>query len=372
MFSSKRSQFTILVAFLAILAGIYLVTFHSNGESLAPGLAAERGEALRRLHERGLLTPDLRQQLEIARTTEQVHALFETGQQAGLKEVPLDADRCFSWLKKICAIGSRISGSEGMKRQQALLREHFTKLGATVQMQEFDIRHPLDGSRVQMQNMIVHWHPEKKERILLAAHYDTRPFPDQDPRNPQGTFVGANDGASGTALLAELGHLMGSYKGPYGIDFVLFDGEEFVFQVKGGEYFLGSMHFARSYRNDPPPYQYKWGVLLDMVADKDLQIYYEINSMRYARSLVFDIWKTAARLGVKEFRARSRHEIRDDHLPLNQVALIPTCDLIDFDYPRPGLNTSYWHTEQDRPENCSGVSMARVGWVVWEWLKQAR
>ena len=183
--------------------------------------------------------------------------------------------------------------------------------------------------------------------------------------------MGANDGASGTALLAELAYLVRGYKGPFGIDFVLFDGEEFVFQQRG-EYFLGSRYFSMAYRNEPPAYRYKWGVLLDMVADKELQIYYELNSLRFARPLVMDIWKTAARLGVKEFRARSRHEIRDDHLPLNQIAGIPTCDLIDFDYPRPGLNTSYWHTEKDRPENCSGVSMARVGWVVWEWLKQAK
>jgi hypothetical protein len=371
MFTSTRSITTLVLAFVCILGGIYLLTFHSNGESLGQGLSARRGEAMRLLHERGLLTLELRQKMEKAGTPEQIASLLASGQQAGLEDVPLDAERCFSWLKKICQIGTRASGSEGMKRQQAMLREHFTKLGATVQMQGFDVRHPLNGSRVRMENMLVQWHPEKKERILLAAHYDTRPFPDEDPRNPRGTFVGANDGASGPALLTELAYLVRGYKGHFGIDFVLFDGEEFIFQQRG-EYFLGSMYFSTVYRNEPPAYRYKWGVLLDMVADKDLQIYYEVNSLRYARPLVLEIWKTAARLGVKEFRARSRHEIRDDHLPLNQVARIPTCDLIDFDYPRPGLNNSYWHTEQDRPENCSGVSMARVGWVVWEWLKQAR
>ena len=212
-----------------------------------------------------------------------------------------------------------------------------------------------------MENMFVQWHPEKKQRILLSAHYDTRPFPDEDPRNPRGTFVGANDGASGTALLAELAYLVRGYKGPFGIDFVLFDGEEFVFQQRG-EYFLGSRYFATAYRNEPPAYRYKWGVLLDMVADKELQIYYELNSLRFARPLVMDIWKTAARLGVKEFRARSRHEIRDDHLPLNQIAGIPTCDLIDFDYP-------HWHTTRDNVRACSGSSLVAVGRVVLEWLK---
>jgi hypothetical protein len=71
---------------------------------------------------------------------------------------------------------------------------------------------------------------------------------------------------------------------------------------------------------------------------------------------------------VDEFYARSRHEIRDDHLPLNQIARIPTCDIIDFDYPRPGAR-SYWHTEADAPDKCSAASLGKVGWVVWEWLK---
>ncbi len=80
-----------------------------------------------------------------------------------------------------------------------------------------------------MANIIVQWHPERKERILLAAHYDTRPFPDRDPVRPQGTFVGASDGASGTALLMELAHLMPNLDSKYGVDFVLFDGEELVY-----------------------------------------------------------------------------------------------------------------------------------------------
>ena len=372
MFNRTRTTVTLVVAILCFIGGAYLVSFYSNGQSVGQGVVPRRSEALRLLQQRGLLTVELRRALEEARTLEQVEQLFLSGEQAGLKDIPLDADRCFSWLKKICEIGPRTSGSEGMKRQQVMLREHFSKLGATVTMQGFDVRHPQDGSRVRMENMIVQWHPEKKERILLAAHYDTRPFPDQDPNNPQGRFVGANDGASGTALLAELAYLVRGYKGPYGIDFVLFDGEEFIFQVTGGDYFLGSIHFATAYRNDPPAYRYRWGILLDMVADKDLQIYWEVNSLRYARPLVLELWKTAAKLGIKEFRNRSRHEIRDDHIPLNQIARIPTCDIIDFDFPRPGFKTSYWHTEQDRPENCSGISMVRVGWVVWEWLKTVK
>ena len=361
-----------VIACAAILGGISpLGCQHTDGQSV-DGLIARRSQAIRVLQQRGLLTVQLREQLQSAKSVSAVQQLLEKAQAQSLVNVPLKADRCAAWLQRICDLGSRTSNSVGMKKQQQLLKDHFSRLGGKVQLQEFDVRHPQDGSRVTMANMIVQWHPQRKNRILLCAHYDTRPYPDRDPKNPRGLFLGANDGASGTALLAELAELMPTYKGSLGIDFVLFDGEEFVFQVDGGEYFLGSTYFSRNYKSEPPGYSYKWGVLLDMVADRELELYYEVNSLRYARQLVLDIWKTAARLGVKEFRPRSRHEVRDDHIPLNQIAGIPSCDLIDFDYPGVGRKTSYWHTQQDKPENCSGVSMARVGWVVWEWMNNAK
>ena len=93
--------------------------------------------------------------------------------------------------------------------------------------------------------------------------------------------------------------------------------------------------------------------------------------MKYARNVAKSIWQTAEKLGVRAFVPRNRHTVQDDHLPLNEIAGIPTVDLIDFDYPRPGIGApQYWHTEQDVPANCSGESMAAVVWVVHEWLKQ--
>jgi hypothetical protein len=99
-----------------------------------------------------------------------------------------------------------------MQQQQELLKSHFESLGARVTLQSFQARNPLDGNRMPMANMLVEWHPEKKERILLCCHYDTRPFPDEDPVNPRGVFVGANDGASGAALLMELANEMPKLK----------------------------------------------------------------------------------------------------------------------------------------------------------------
>ena len=101
-----------------------------------------------------------------------------------------------------------------MAAQQKLLIDHFKQLGATVTRQEFTARNPLTGDPVPMTNLLIQWHPERKERVLLVAHYDTRPFPDRDPHNPRGTFLGANDGASGVAILMELGKSMPQFKSP--------------------------------------------------------------------------------------------------------------------------------------------------------------
>jgi len=107
----------------------------------------------------------------------------------------LNARRAKSYLEKICRIGPRVSGSRGMARQQKMIVDHFTRLGAGVRFQSFDVAHPLTGRPVRMNNLIVSWNPQSKQRVLFACHYDTRPYPDRDQRNPRGTFLGANDGA---------------------------------------------------------------------------------------------------------------------------------------------------------------------------------
>lgn len=285
--------------------------------------------------------------------------------QRRLEDIPFNGQRAYEYLKQVVAIGPRRSGSEGMQQQQRLLEQHFGQLGGTIQWQRFGVRHPVDGSTVPMANLIVRWHPERRERILLCAHYDTRPFPDQDRQNPQGVFVGANDGGSGVAILMELAHEMPELKTHYGVDFALWDGEEFIFN-RGDRYFLGSEYFARRYAEGKPPYHYRWGVLLDMVGDADLQIYQERNSMWWkdVRPLVEKIWKTAARLGVREFIAKKGQTVEDDHMPLHNIGRVAICDLIDFDYP-------YWHTQADTVDKCSALSLAKVGWVLREWLKTA-
>ena len=289
-----------------------------------------------------------------------------------LDDIPINGERAYGYLKEICALGPRVSGTDGMQKQQAFLKEHFERLGGRVTLQEFKPHHPQTGNPVPMANMIVEWHPEMKDRILLCCHYDTRPFPDQDPVNPKGLFIGANDGASGAALMCELAHEMPTLKCRYGVDFVLFDGEELVYR-EGDPYFLGSEHFAREYVANPPPHKYKCGVLVDMIADAQLAIFREVNSMRTlpTRQLTNDIWGVARDLGVREFIAVTRYEVRDDHLALNNIARIPTIDIIDFEYPR-SRGPNYWHTTQDIPENCSPLSLAKVGWVLKTWLERVK
>lgn len=283
-----------------------------------------------------------------------------------LEDIPFNGARAYQYLKQLCAIGPRPSGSPGMAAQQKLLAEHFQKLGGQVEWQKFRGRHPQKPTWVPMANLIVHWHPESKRRILLCAHYDTLPYPMLDPVNPGGTFVGANDNASGVAVLMELAHEIPKLDLNYGVDFVLLDAEEFIFR-QSDRFFLGSEYFARQYAAKPPPYRYRWGVLLDMIGDADLQIYQERNSLfwRDTRPLVREIWATAVRLGVSEFIPRKGYAIRDDHVPLHNIGGISCIDVIDFDYPP-------WHTQGDIPDKCSALSLAKVGWVIREWLKAAQ
>lgn len=289
-----------------------------------------------------------------------------------LKPIPpkYDAERAMGYLIELCDLGPRPSGSQAMINQQDLLTEFFEARGGTVRLQGGQIRHPLTGENVPIANLIAAWNTEAPTRFLLCAHYDTRPYPDRDRTDPKGVFVGANDGASGSAALMELSHQFAKLPTDIGVDVVLFDAEEFVFGEGNGDYFLGSTLFAQQYVMQPPTVPYRSGVLLDMIGDRELQLLYERNSLRYARDVTKSVWRTARKLGVKAFVERTRLQaIRDDHLPLNEIAKIPTTDLIDFDYPRPGFRApQYWHTTQDVPANCSGESIAAVIWVVHEWM----
>ncbi len=282
----------------------------------------------------------------------------------------IDGDRAYGYLKQICEIGPRPAGSAANARQRKMVADHFKKHGGEVREQPFASTDPVSNAPVSMVNLIGSWFPERTERVLLGVHYDTRPFPDEDPifANRRLPFIGANDGASGVALLMEIAHHLQGSSTPWGVDLVLFDGEELVYgggNDQTGDYFLGSKAFAAEYKKSPKEKaRYHAGLVLHMVGDKDLLIDKEPYSIDFAGWLVEDVWSVARSLRVNKFRNRTGRAVYDDHLPLNDAG-IPSIDIIDFDYP-------FWHTAKDRPEHCSGASLAAVGKVVTAWLNKPK
>jgi glutaminyl-peptide cyclotransferase len=216
-----------------------------------------------------------------------------------------------------------------------------------------------------MCNLIVSWKPDLKRRVILCSHYDTRPIADQerDQRKWREPFVSANDGGSGVALLMELANHMKDLKTEVGVDFVFFDGEEYIWE-KNDRYFFGSENFATVYRKGKPKYKYTAAILLDMVGGKNARIPVEPNSWFNAADLCKDIWATAAELKVKVFVNDEGTPVEDDHIALNRGG-IPAIDLIDFSY-------AHWHKLSDTPENCSGDSLEQVAKVLSVWLQRVK
>jgi glutaminyl-peptide cyclotransferase len=281
--------------------------------------------------------------------------------------VAFDAARAMDYLKTVCKIGPRISGTDGMKHQQELLQKHFEAVGAKVSYQYFTAKQLSEGKPVEMANLMASWHPDKARRVMLCSHYDTRPIADQEPnrRRWHDTFLSANDGGSGVALLMEMANHMKEIDPTVGVDFVFFDGEEYVFEPQD-EYFFGSKEFAREYRKNKAKVQYIGAVLLDMVGGKNAKFPVEKKSYWKAPELVRELWKTAGELGCTAFRSDefSQFEIEDDHVPLNQAG-IPAVDIIDFSYP-------HWHRLTDVPANCSGDSLEQVARVLSVWVQRAK
>jgi hypothetical protein len=293
--------------------------------------------------------------------------LFAQDRPEPPKAAAFDGKRAMGYLEAICKIGPRISGSEGMTKQQELIQKHFEKLGATVEFQRFKAKQKSQRDETPMANIIVSWNPQAERRILLCSHYDTRPIADQeeDKRLWGKPFISANDGGSGVALMMELGNHMRDLKLQVGVDFVFFDGEEMIFLNDQDLYFFGSKHFGSEYRKQKK-FKYQAGVLLDMIAGKDATFPVEQNSWWKADWLIKEVYSTARMMGVKNFKEGefSRVAVEDDHIPLNNSG-IPTIDLIDFDY-------HHWHRLTDTPENCSTETMTNVAKVLSVWMQLSK
>jgi glutaminyl-peptide cyclotransferase len=283
--------------------------------------------------------------------------------------VDFDAKRAMGYLEDLCKIGPRISGSDGMKKQQELLEKHFKDHGGKVTFQRFTARQRTVRKPVAMANLIVSYYPEKARRVILCSHYDTRPIADQEPdrRRWRDDFLSANDGASGVALLMELAHHMKGLKTSVGVDFVFFDGEEYIHDPERDKYFFGSEHFGREYARSrgKRKFTYTGAVLLDMIAGKGARFPVEENSWRKANALVKEVWRIAREQKCDSFQdGFGRMAVLDDHIALN-AAGIPAIDIIDFEYP-------HWHRLSDVPKNCSGEPMAQVAKVLSVWVQRAK
>ncbi|MFQ6116043.1 MAG: M28 family peptidase [bacterium] len=256
---------------------------------------------------------------------------------------------------KQCEFGPRVPGTEAHRECLDFLVSQLQQFGAKVIRQPFLQKVPRINKTVTMTNIIASFGLEKPERILLGAHWDTRPWADQDPvlANREKPIIGANDGASGVAVLLEIARNIQISEPIFGVDIILFDGEDSGLSGQTDSYALGSQYFAR---NKDFQYRPLYGILLDMVGDKDLQIYQEENSIAYAPQIVEKVWNRAQSLNLPAFIPTPGYEVTDDHLPLLQVG-IPCIDIIDFNY-------DYWHTLEDTPDKCSPESLKQVGQLV--------
>jgi hypothetical protein len=288
--------------------------------------------------------------------------------RGGQEALAFDGVRAMGYLEAVCKIGPRISGSEGMKQQQELLKKHFEELGGKVTFQRFKATQHSQRHPVEMVNVIVSWFPERTRRVLLCSHYDTRPraHEEPNPRDWDKPFLSANDGGSGVAFLMELGHHMKDLNTQVGVDFVFFDGEEYIFEKEEDKYFFGSEHFAQLYAKERPKKNvYIAGVLLDMIAGKNAAFPYEGHSLYEAGALLADIWTIAKEQKCGAFKFEQGQAVLDDHMALNRMAKIPTVDIIDFGY-------KHWHRLSDVPANCSSDGMEQVSRVLSVWLQRVK
>ena len=269
-------------------------------------------------------------------------------------------DTAWDYLVKQCEYGPRLPRSAAHDSTKSLIYDVLKTQGAEVSVQRFTIDDPYDpGEKLPLVNIIGSFYPEEAKRFLLAAHYDCRPWADEEPDSSAWTqpIIGANDAASGVAVLLELAELLGKHSpGGLGVDLVFFDGEDYG---KSGDiqyYLLGSKHFAANLQG----YRPVGGILLDMVGAKDARIGMEGNSMDHAPELTASVFARAEELGLNVLVRERINPIYDDHIPLLQAG-VPMVDLI-------GLPYTYWHTLGDTPDKCSRETLREVGTLVTDFL----
>lgn len=242
-------------------------------------------------------------------------------------------------------MGSRSPGSTGHVQIREWMRAELESAGWVVEVHHTErLGHPIYN--------IIAKRNEEPPQIILGAHYDTRFFADNDPDIANHTLPvpGANDGASGVAVLLELARTLPEDITPTWL--VFFDAEDNG-RIDGWDWILGSRAFVEEIEMNPQAV-----VIVDMIGDIDLNIHFEINSDKALRA---EIWNTASELGYgRVFINTEKYSILDDHTPFLEAG-IPAIDIIDFDYP-------YWHTISDTPDKVSAESLLAVGDTLWHWV----
>jgi len=270
-----------------------------------------------------------------------------------------DAQQAFTYLTTQTDLGPRNPGSKGHDACLKYLQGELSKYAEAVTVQNFTgADHK--GKQHQLTNVVSSFNLQATDRILLTAHWDSRPWADEDkdPKKQTTPVLGANDGASGVAVLLEIARLLKQNPPPIGVDMVLFDGEDMGKSGSTDTWCLGSKHFARS---KAPGFNPRFAVNLDMVGDAMLAIPREQYSEEYAPDVMNLIYSTARALSIPQFVEKPGRPTYDDHIPLNE-ANIRAVDLIDFDYP--DESNRYWHTSEDTPDKCSPQSLEAVGTVL--------
>jgi Iap family predicted aminopeptidase len=256
-----------------------------------------------------------------------------------------DSARAWEHLRQLVGFGPRPAGSAALEQSRAYIKDQLAKAGVTAVDQAWTEDTPV--GKVRFVNLIATVPGARKDRIVLAGHYDTKLF-------RQFRFVGANDGGSSAAFLLEFARLVKARKNPLTVEFVFFDGEEaFNPQWAGTDNTYGSRHYVDAARRDGSLGTLKALILVDMIADRDLTIRRELNSTAWLTDV---IWETARAAGLESHFVRESLQVEDDHVPFLKAG-VPAVDIIDLEYPA-------WHTPNDTLDAVSARSLQVVGDVL--------
>ncbi len=286
-------------------------------------------------------------------------------------EIPsFNEDSAFAYVKKQVDFGPRVPGSKSHANCADFFVSTLKKYGASVFVQEGKVT-TFDGKSYNLKNIIASFEPKATKRVMFAAHWDTRPFADQDTKDKDKAIDGANDGASGAGVLLELARQFSLKNPSVGVDLFFFDLEDYgqpedsKYPEMKDSYCLGSQYWAKN----PPIANYhpQYGVLLDMVGGENIYFTQEEVSRTFAPQVLEYVWQKAAAAGYSSnFSYEHTGAIVDDHYYVNMNASIPMVDLIHHDAGSISGFWKHWHTHNDKLENIDKKSLKVVGQTLME------